>query len=135
MHISKFICTFAAELVIFDYLPYGQLLANQQATGYDERFKFTGKERDCETGKGDNSIAQQISQLIPEATIIAPTEEVKAAVEDDRAWVIGVAKNEASTLDEMKKPENFGQWRVFRNGEQIGTSVNGTIGFIYKEEY
>ena len=96
MHISKFICTFAAELVIFDYLPYGQLLANQQATGYDERFKFTGKERDCETGKGDNSIAQQISQLIPEATIIAPTEEVKAAVEDDRAWVIGVAKNEAS---------------------------------------
>ena len=50
MHISKFICTFAAELVIFDYLPYGQLLANQQATGYDERFKFTGKERDWETG-------------------------------------------------------------------------------------
>ena len=30
--------TFAAELVIFDYLPYGQLLANQQTTGYDERF-------------------------------------------------------------------------------------------------
>ena len=89
----------------------------------------------CETGKGDNSIAQQISQLIPEATIIAPTEEVKAAGEDDRARVIGVAKNEASTLAEMKKPENFGQWRVFKNGEQIGTSVNGTIGFIYKEEY
>ena len=33
------------------YLPYGQLLANQQATStYDERFKFTGKERDAETG-------------------------------------------------------------------------------------
>lgn len=32
------------------YLPYGQLLANQQATGYDERYKFTGKERDEETG-------------------------------------------------------------------------------------
>ena len=32
------------------YLPYGQLLANQQATGYDERYKFTGKERDTETG-------------------------------------------------------------------------------------
>lgn len=96
LHLSKKNSTFAAELVIFDYLPYGQLLANQQATDFDERFKFTGKERDCETGKGDNSIAQQISQLIPEATIIAPTEEVKAAVEDDRAGVIGVAKNEAS---------------------------------------
>ena len=32
------------------YLPYGQLLANQQATGYDERYKFTGKERDAESG-------------------------------------------------------------------------------------
>ena len=33
------------------YLPYGQLLANQQATStYDERYKFTGKERDAETG-------------------------------------------------------------------------------------
>ena len=73
--------------------------------------------------------------MIPEATIIAPTEEVKAAVEDDRAWVIGVAKNEASTLAKMENPKNFGQWRVFRNGEQIGTSVNGTIGFIYKDEY
>ena len=32
-------------------LPYGQLLANQQTTStYDERFKFTGKERDAETG-------------------------------------------------------------------------------------
>ena len=32
------------------YAPYGQLIANQQATGYDERYKFTGKERDAETG-------------------------------------------------------------------------------------
>lgn len=31
-------------------VPYGQLLANQQATGDDERYKFTGKERDEETG-------------------------------------------------------------------------------------
>ena len=89
----------------------------------------------CETGKGENSIAQQISNLIPEATIIAPTEEIKAAEEYERAWIIGVAKNEASTLDEMKKPENFGQWRVFRNGEQVATSLNGKIDFIYKSEY
>jgi RHS repeat-associated protein len=32
------------------YLPYGQLLANQTPYGYDERYKFTGKERDAETG-------------------------------------------------------------------------------------
>ena len=32
------------------YLPYGQLLANQSPSGYDERFKFIGKERDLESG-------------------------------------------------------------------------------------
>ena len=32
------------------YLPYGQLLANQKATTYDERYKFIGKERDMESG-------------------------------------------------------------------------------------
>ena len=30
--------------------PYGELIDNQQATQYDERYKFTGKERDAETG-------------------------------------------------------------------------------------
>ena len=32
------------------YAPYGELIANQQTIGYDERFKFIGKERDWETG-------------------------------------------------------------------------------------
>ena len=32
------------------YAPYGELIANQQTIGYDERYKFTGKERDWETG-------------------------------------------------------------------------------------
>ena len=32
------------------YLPYGELLLNQQVAGYDERYKFTDKERDAESG-------------------------------------------------------------------------------------
>ena len=34
------------------YAPYGELIDNQTAAsvGYDERYKFTGKERDAETG-------------------------------------------------------------------------------------
>ena len=28
------------------YAPYGELIANQRPCTYDERFKFTGKERD-----------------------------------------------------------------------------------------
>ena len=32
------------------YMPFGELWENQQLSEYDERFKFTGKERDAETG-------------------------------------------------------------------------------------
>ena len=32
------------------YMPYGELWYNWQASSYNERFKFTGKERDMETG-------------------------------------------------------------------------------------
>ena len=32
------------------YMPYGELWVTQQSNSYDERFKFTGKERDAETG-------------------------------------------------------------------------------------
>lgn len=32
------------------YMPFGELWYNQQASAYNERFKFTGKERDEETG-------------------------------------------------------------------------------------
>ena len=32
------------------YAPYGELIDNQQTIDYDERYKFTGKERDAESG-------------------------------------------------------------------------------------
>ena len=32
------------------YAPYGEMIANQRPMNYDERYKFTGKERDRETG-------------------------------------------------------------------------------------
>ncbi len=32
------------------YAPFGELLLNETPGGYDERYKFTGKERDMETG-------------------------------------------------------------------------------------
>ena len=31
-------------------MPYGELLVDQTLTDYNERFKFTGKERDDENG-------------------------------------------------------------------------------------
>lgn len=88
----------------------------------------------CETGKGDNPIAQQISKLLPEATIVAPTEEAKAAEYGSRAYVTGVAKKDAATLGDAKKPENAGQWNAYRNGELIGHSANGNVNYIYKDD-
>ena len=32
------------------YMPYGEPFVNERTTGYEERFTFTGKERDSETG-------------------------------------------------------------------------------------
>ena len=32
------------------YMPFGEMWYNQQGSAYNERFKFTGKERDAETG-------------------------------------------------------------------------------------
>ena len=32
------------------YLPYGEIWRNQQRMGYGERYKYSGKERDVETG-------------------------------------------------------------------------------------
>lgn len=32
------------------YMPYGELWIDQHATGYSERYRFTGKERDSESG-------------------------------------------------------------------------------------
>lgn len=39
-----------APIQYIHYAPYGELIDNQVPYGYDERYKFTGKERDAETG-------------------------------------------------------------------------------------
>ena len=51
------------------YLPYGQLLANQMLYGYDERFKFIGKERDWESGYDYFGARYYISQFMHFASV------------------------------------------------------------------
>ena len=51
------------------YAPYGELIANQQTIGYDERYKFTVKERDAETGydflgRGSTTIVKAFGTLL-----------------------------------------------------------------------
>ncbi|MBO4690084.1 MAG: RHS repeat-associated core domain-containing protein, partial [Paludibacteraceae bacterium] len=52
----------------------------------------------CETGQGENSIAQQVSKLLPEATILAPTEMLKAGSDGKVKQILGVAVEEAKTI-------------------------------------
>ena len=43
--------THGAQAVQFvHYMPFGEMWYNQQGSAYNERYKFTGKERDAETG-------------------------------------------------------------------------------------
>ena len=89
----------------------------------------------CETGKGENPIAQQISKLLPEVTIVAPTEEVKAVGIDNTARLDGVAQSEAVTMEDVRTSECSGNWNVYRNGELKSTSKDGNPEFIYKENF
>ena len=89
----------------------------------------------CETGKGENPIAQQISKLLPEVTIVAPTEEVKAVGTDNNARLDGVAQNEAVTMEDVRTSECAGNWTVYRNGKLESTSEDGRPKFIYNETF
>ena len=89
----------------------------------------------CETAKGQNPIAKQISELLPETPIIAPTEEVKAGIFEGNPQIFGVAKKEAENLLEMLNPTYSGRWNAYKGGEIIGNSENGNINYIYKDTF
>lgn len=46
------------------YMPFGEMWYNQQASAYNERFKFTGKERDSES-KYDYFGARYYASTLP----------------------------------------------------------------------
>lgn len=89
----------------------------------------------CETGKGENSIAQQISRELPEATIVAPTEEVKASTQGNASVILGTYVESANNMADLKNKENQGVWRVFRGGEEIASSSSPTINYVYQDNF
>jgi len=88
----------------------------------------------CETGKGDNPIAKKISELIPEVIVMAPTEEIRTFGQGDVTTIGGSGKSGAQTVKELGKPEYSGQWRYYKNGELTGTSKDGYMYQIYKQQ-
>ena len=56
-------------------MPYGELWVNQRNSTYDERYKFTGKERDAETG---NDFLQQRMGIANKEKLSAALREMVA---------------------------------------------------------
>lgn len=54
---------YGAPVQYIHYLPYGEIYANQTVGEYNERFKFTGKELDRETGYHNFEARQLLSLL------------------------------------------------------------------------
>ena len=91
----------------------------------------------CETGKGENSIAEQISKLLPEVSVIAPNEEVKAVTygEPPTSIIYGVYKKDAKTSQNLKDENSYGgQWIEFKGGNKVSQSIGASIKYVYKNE-
>ena len=74
----------------------------------------------CEAGKGDNSIAQQLSEQLPNTVVIAPTEKV--AVDKATNKELGSYKTKVTTNDKGEKvltTNGMGAWTIFRDGKPV----------------
>ena len=74
----------------------------------------------CETGKGENSIAQQLSAQLPNTIVIAPNENV--AVDKTTNKELGTYKTRTVTNEKGENVltiDGVGAWIIFREGNPI----------------
>ena len=74
----------------------------------------------CETGQGDNSIAQNLSELLPNTLVIAPNENVAVSTKGENSKEIGSYKTKQNSSGKIVS-DGVGTWRMFRNGKEIGS--------------
>ena len=98
------------------YMPYGELWVDQQATGYSERFKFTGKERDSESGY-DYFGARYYSSTLPTWLSVDPLSDKYPHISPYAycAW------NPINKIDPDGKDDVFSE-----NGHYLRRIDNGT---------
>ena len=83
----------------------------------------------CQTAKGKYPIAKQISKLLPETPIIAPTEVVWSFSQEDVSSILGTS--EKANMNDISDPTKLGKWNTYKNGELVNTSRDGSIYNIY----
>ena len=96
------------------YAPYGELIANQQLIRYDERYKFTGKERDTETGY-DYLIARYYSSLLGHFTSPDPLADKYP----------NISPYAYCNWNPVKYIDPDGRWVHIAVGALIGATING----------
>jgi RHS repeat-associated protein len=103
------------------YMPFGELWYNQQGSPYNERFKFTGKERDVETGYdyfgaryyvSSLQIWLSVDPLSDKYPSISPYaycnwNPVKYVDPDGLENVVALSRNNKDTPELKKAIENF----------------------------
>ena len=88
--LGSFPCYLQATRIIspiqyIHYLPYGEILANQMISGYDERFKFITKELDTESGYyyyGARYLMSELGDFLSPDPLTNKTQEVQSNVVD-----------------------------------------------------
>jgi len=117
------------------YLPYGEPYINQHPYGYSERFTFTGKERDEETGYGYFGARYMDHELMTMWLSVDPMADKYPNISPYAycAWnpvkLVDPDGNEAMTNDDWYKSttkNSNGDYSVFWSPENAQTiSVNG----------
>ena len=69
----------------------------------------------CQTGKGDNSFAEKISEELKGVTVIAPTENISVNIVNKTSEVKTLVKDSSGTVN----GERTGNWKVLTNGEVL----------------
>ena len=105
------------------YMPFGELWENQQPSEYDERFKFTGKERDTETGY-DYFGARYYASTLPMWLSVDP-------LSDDYPNITPYAY---CNWNPVKYVDPTGEWIAVTSNDDTGTSYTVVGGSVDVED-
>ena len=111
------------------YLPYGEPYINQRTSGYNERFTFTGKERDEETGYGYFGARYMDYELITMWLSVDPMADKYPSISPYAycAW------NPVKLVD----PDGMDLWKpeVYRNGDVSYKKEPGDNASTLQKQY
>jgi len=132
--------TYGSPIQYIHYAPYGELIDNQVPYGYDERYKFTGKERDDETGY-DFFGARYLSSILSHWLSVDPLSDKYPSIspyaycawnpirfidpDGKRVGIKGAYRNDdgTTTIETFYYGEVGGIRGFYHNGQRLNTGL------------